>query len=128
MTPRGSSAARGVRSKWWLLFLVCLLALAASVHFYILYAAKSATAARAQEASRQARVTLTGVRQGIVVAENRQKQIKAKKAAHRKAYLAELTGIPGTGSSGMSGDGPLARRDLMTVNEDSLPRADGFRL
>lgn len=119
MTRRDPSWARGHRRRRWPVFMICLLALAASVHLFALYVAKTDAAGRALEASRHAHVNLADVRHGIFVAEDRQKSLKAKVAADQTKYVHEVYGIPGPGVSGLPGMGPLARNDQMVLNQDS---------
>jgi hypothetical protein len=98
---------------------MCLLVLAASVHFFALYVAKAAAASRALEASHEAHVTLAGVMHEISVAQGKQKSLKARVTADQTRLADEVNGIPGPGLSGMAGFGPLASYDRMTVILDS---------
>jgi len=101
MTHRGPSRTRDTRRRWWPVFVMCLLALAASAHFYALYVTKTAAARSALEASRESHVALAGVEHGILVAEYTQKSLKARVTADQTRFSDELYGIPGPGVSGI---------------------------
>jgi hypothetical protein len=119
MNRRTSSRAQDSRRTWLPVFMICLLALAASAHFYDLYVAKSAAAGMALRASQQAGASLAGVKHDIFVAEDNKKSLTARVATDQTRYSDELDGIPGPGLSGMVGMGPLARDDQMILDQDS---------
>jgi len=99
-------------------FVICLLALAASVHFYALYDAKTVAANRALEASRKANVVLANVKREILASQGYQKSLKARVAADRTIFTDETSGIAGPGFTGVAGFGPVAQEDQMILNRD----------
>lgn len=122
MTGRGSRV-QGARRRWRPVFLLCFFALAASVHFYTFYVTKTSTASavnRAQVALHNAHMAARSNAEKLISADAaQQRSLTVNAAAAHMKYIDEISGVRGIGTSGMSGEGPLAAADLMVWEHDS---------